>query len=116
MYGRCATSPLTLPSPPSGARVTRIPLPLRGEGAVRADPLASSGEARAEIVRADPLASSGEARAEIVRADPLASSGEARAEIVRADSLAASGEARAEIVGGVRPARAVTRGRCSLAC
>src|SRR5262249_6621013 len=67
MRVRFVGSPLTLPSPPPGARGTCIPLPSRGEGAVRAEPLASSGEARAETVRAEPLASSGEARAEIVR-------------------------------------------------
>src|SRR5262245_41501577 len=94
-----ARSPLTLPSPLEGRGMPDPLAPGGGEGAVRAEPLASSGEARAEIVRAEPLASSGEARAEIVRAEPLASSGEARAEIVR----------------GSMPSRKADRGRWPIA-
>ena len=69
-----------LGSRPSGPTIL-TPSPLWGEGAVRAETLVSSGEARAELKRAETLVSSGEARAELKRAEPLVSSGEVRAEL-----------------------------------
>jgi len=47
-----------------------LPSPLWGEGAVRAETLVSSGEARAELKRAEPLVSSGEVRAELNEGQP----------------------------------------------